>query len=134
MSVELIGWIVKGPATLDESRFEYAKRRALARVALAQRIQNDQQDPPDELADWDGSDWDNLARVSEADIESVIESLLDLWVNGMDDAVSRLDPDDPKYLIVFAGDQSYGGEPDGVGYQTIQSALRLDIAGAYDIH
>jgi hypothetical protein len=62
----------------------------------------------------------------------LLENFLELWDGGSRDSDSRTIPRDKlRRKVVFAGEMSWGDEPDGHGYQTLKHS---DAAGLFTVY
>lgn len=129
MGADLIGYLVKGP--VDPNFSEQNKRRYFRRV--------------EELKAWSqnfdaigtGPAWaENVignidpGELADVDAEATWNAMKDLWEDGSRDCRSRPDPQNPRQVIMFCGEMSWGDDPDGFGYQTLSMA---DKTGLLDL-
>ena len=135
MGADQIGYLVKGPARILTRGIPRAVRACLARRR--------------ELLDEAGPDADEWVRRETAleitneffdpvdipdDPEPVVKEFVDWWRSlNARDTTFRVDPDDPRQRIVYAGDMSYGDEPDGRGYQMLKRAFAWGFAEALGV-
>jgi len=135
MGADQIGYLVKGPAEIPETSIRAA-------VRACRRLRK-------ELLDEAGPDANEEERVDAAlsrtgeffdpedipeDPEPIIREFVDWWrAQDSRDTCSRQDPDNPKQLLVFAGEMSWGDEPDGRGYKMLRQAFAWGFAGALGI-
>lgn len=140
MGAELIGFLFKGPARLSRSKKSTrlaTKRARNVRNALGQlRAMSELPlEFPTVLRHLDNDQiqeaLDNFDALPAPEV--AVTDLLDWWDEGARDTATRRDPDDPAQVIGFAGAQTWGDEPDGVGYRTYRAALTLDILGFFGI-
>jgi hypothetical protein len=63
-----------------------------------------------------------------------IRAFVDWWAttDGRD-TCSRTDPDDPRQKLVYAGEMSWGDEPQGLGYQMLKKAFAWGFAKALGV-
>ena len=108
MGAEQVGYLCKGPVKIPAGKIKVA-----VRACRRQRK-------------------DLLAAAD--DPEPVIREFVDWWrtLSGCD-TCSRTDPDNPRQVLVYAGDMTYGDEPDGCGYQMLKQALAWGFAEALGI-
>jgi hypothetical protein len=145
MGADLIGYHVKGPKHLDESKREAAEVKvARARELQDALVRNEHENGRDEAA-FVAREEELWAQVcaefprmkdleardfaAAASTTTLVDNLFDLWKNGSRDASMRDDPDDPTQVMLFAGEPSWGDEPDGYGYVTLRDA---EILGLFD--
>ncbi len=136
MGADLIGFMVVGPAHFSKAAVRAAAKAAQKALDLGhvceEHHQHGEDDWPDEHA---------CLAVREvlpgegASAEKIVEEFVKLWTgqSGARDTTYRLDPDNPKRRILFAGDSSWGDEPDGYGYAEIKRALVMGVAEALGI-
>jgi hypothetical protein len=160
MGIDLIGFIAKGPLDLSnkkEAAIKFLEERNLflkKNVAKIQSILDDNLNLDDDvnyeklfnndkllnnfLEENQGSYYD-IPELIEEDLiidnpEKFVEEFIDFWANGYArDATSRLDPDDPTKIIMFAGSESYGDEPNGYGYNMLKKAFQVGLRDIFDI-
>jgi hypothetical protein len=135
MGAEQVGYLVKGPDKISARMIEAAVRRCLDR----RRMRLDQagegatsgQRADTALAET-GEEFDP-ADIPE-NPEPVIRDFV-AWWRGLDgrDTCCRTDPDDPRQKLVFAGEMSWGDEPQGQGYQMLKRAFDWGFAEALGI-
>jgi len=138
MGTSQIGYMVVGPETLPEAERDAVIGRASKRLVAIQKYLDsltldDTPYSPD-LASIDPIysdiylEWDDVETMMSLDVERVVNDLYSLWTNGAHDSYERLyhHPDGEK-RIVFAGAESWGDEPIGLGYKTLRDAERLGI-------
>jgi hypothetical protein len=132
MGADLIGYLVKGPAKIPESRIKAAVRKCLKqRQTLlddAGKGANRGQRMDVALsATGEYFDPEEIPENPEAEIREFVD-----WWHGMGgrDTCCRTDPDNPREMLVFAGDMSWGDEPDGYGYQMLKRAHTWGVAEA----
>lgn len=130
MGADLIGYVVKGPVKMQARRIKAAVRACLRqrktlmgdagkgatrseRMDAAQSATGEYFDPQD-------------IPVSPA---KDIRAFVDWWVTlDSRDTCSRTDPDDPRQKLVYAGEMSWGDEPEGTGYQMLKRAFAWGFA------
>lgn len=134
MGMDLIGFLVVGPAHLEEGKREEAKRHL---QDLREKVESVQanlgeedypEDYPDFLPKFSGdleTDWDDLQDALEN--KSLVEDLFAVWEDGARDAACRIHPGDESQAILFAGEGSWGQEPEGWGYTTLKHAYYLGL-------
>jgi hypothetical protein len=141
MGADLVGYMLKGPRELDRDRFE------LARGIAANVIGQAGQARAAELAgeDFEREDFDaldnmlidldcDLENIAELDPESALSDLVSVWEEGAErDLTTRIDPDDDEQRIVFAGEMSWGDEPEGFAYRTFRDADKLGMLDVFGI-
>lgn len=142
MGASLIGYLVKGPHELntDEALTQAAIARAQAML--------------DQIAAWESAEIDDEREafaaqysISHEDFTDLISSqnesltgktaaemvndFIEFWP-GEDcrDACVRPDPDSPGKVIIFAGEMSWGDEPQGEAFKQLQ---RAELLGLYSV-
>ena len=71
---------------------------------------------------------DKMEEMAAATAKDEVEKFATWWESGDGrDTNSRVDPDDPKQVIVVCGDMSWGDSPQGYGYTTFSRAYWFDI-------
>jgi hypothetical protein len=145
MGADMLGYLVRGPARIAKRRIETAARMILA--AARQRRKTGLVDCPDcgyeieAKQDFDGVCPGCCGRIGDPLVEihtlrearAYVKRLADRWPPDCRDTVSRCDPDDARQILVFAGDMSYGDEPEGCGYQDLRELMRSGAAQALGI-
>jgi hypothetical protein len=141
MGADLVGYMLKGPCRLDRDRFELARGVAanvIGQAAIARAT---------ELAgeDFERDDFDaldnmlidldcDLENIAEIDPESALSDLIRVWeVHNVRDLATRTDPDDADQRIVFAGESTWGEEPEGFAYRTLRDADKLGMLDVFGI-
>lgn len=130
MGAELITYIVKGPAKLDESKREQAVDLAKDVIAARELVEKDEITEKDRqmFALLAGTfDEDDLLAIAELDAEKVVDSLFETWAEEYRDVNGRYDPDDEGQKIVVAGEMSWGDSPQGGGYQAFDAVAKLGL-------
>ena len=140
MGADQIGYLFKGPARINcSNEIIHAAEQRAAEVLQALRNLRHQEDLPDQLPP-------SLHHLTRGDVEEIVgfadtlpepnvavTNLLEWWEKGARDTCTCRDPDDPNRIIGFAGDRSWGDEPDGFGYTTYKAAVCLDVLRFFDI-
>jgi hypothetical protein len=160
MGIDLIGFIAKGPLDLSgkkEIAIKFLEQRNVflkESIAKIQSVLNDDVNLDDDVNYAKLFNNDKLLnnfleenRESYYDIpeliedkliidnpKKLVEEFIDFWANGYArDATSRLDPDDPTKIIMFAGSESYGDEPNGYGYNMLKKAFQVGLRDIFNI-
>lgn len=140
----MVCFIVKGPAKLPAERRDAViaqAQKAIAWVkkglALRERDEGDTGVPDvDEWAAfWDGqptclgphSDLVEVERLEDIDAEEFVDEFMASWPPATRGSGWRADPDDPKQVIVVAGD------PESEGFQLFSVAQDLGILAIFGI-
>jgi hypothetical protein len=135
MGAEQSGYLVKGPAKITAARVRAAVRACLRlrRELLASAADPESSADREKVAyDRTGIEFDPLEIPD--DPTPAIRDFVDWWRTlGGGDTCSRTDPDDPKQVLVYAGDMTYGDEPDGYGYRKFKQAFAWGYAGALGV-
>lgn len=158
MGADLIGYLVKGPVSFDEMAIAKAASKVQERNTVIQGYldtyiaaggdEADQDEISKTVSNKDFDDFfewlfDKEGEVTEEGIRDCIhqdphKTVVDFiksW-SGEDyfrDISSRLDPDDPTKLLVFAGEMSWGDEPQGGGYTLLAEADKNGVLEALGI-
>jgi len=143
VGAELIGFMLKGPRIISVD----AKRAAANKLLLLSNIWNSDNSYTCPVC---GERYDDIAETIEEqsecgtcitpfpsyykDIKTADQALQ--WVNGLvaewppeyRDCYGRTDPDDKDVLTVFAGDFSWGDEPEGMGYLALKNICNSGIS------
>ena len=135
MGAEQIGYLCKGPMKIPAARIKAAvraclkQRHALLADAGEGATRGERSDAA-LSATGESFDPEDIPQDPEPNILAFVE-----WWQHTDscDTWSRQDPDDPRQKLVYAGDTSYGDEPDGQGYQMINQAFAWGYAGALGV-
>lgn len=155
MGADLIGFLVKGPSNITDKRQEavdFLKNRnnvvrdyidALGKLNEDDAVDYNEFFNKDEaildFLEWrtfDGTHEETAELLNELvcqNPEKTVDDFIQFWENGARDATSRIDPDDKTKVIVFAGEMSYGDEPNGYGYETIRDATYLGLLNFFGI-
>lgn len=132
MGAELITYILKGPAELDESKRESAIKLAESVINLARELKAKGDDVTEK-------DWQSLRLLTGCDVEDALDSLAEMraeevvrdvyeaWSENFRDVNGRYDPDDGDQKIVVAGELSWGDTPQGAGYRAFDAAAKLGL-------
>jgi hypothetical protein len=135
MGAELIGYVVKGPVKIQARRIT-----AAARACLRQRkaLLGDAGKGAMRSERMDAAQSATGAYFDPHDIpvnpKAEIQAFVDWWVTlDSGDTCSRTDPDDPRQKLVYAGDMSWGDEPEGTGYQMLKRAFAWGFAEALGV-
>lgn len=153
MGSGLIGHLLKGPFDLAPSKKDEAVQVA-TRLRDAYKMVYDTaygDEPFDfehhyyalvqKAADRFGVELDSdavddewaLERTVLLDPKKVVESLYAVWDGDARDVVSRPDPDDSTTQLIFAGEPSWGDEPEGYGYETLRDSRILGLHAFFNI-
>jgi hypothetical protein len=141
MGADLVGYMLKGPRELDRDRFELALGIAANVIGQAGQARAAELAGEDfEREDFDALDNDlidldcDLENIAELDPEKLLAELIDVWEgHGARDMTTRFDPDDDDQQIVFAGEMSWGDEPEGFAYRTLRDADKLGMLDVFGI-
>ena len=135
MGADLIGYLVTGPKRLPRGKtYRQALKHAEAIIEQVRAAETeegyDRKKLPATHRKMDSEDLDNIL---DLDAEQVLDDLYALWDGMCRDASMRTNPDDPKRVLVFAGELSWGDEPDGTGYLALRDAERLGLLDFFGI-
>ena len=158
MGADLLGFMVRGPKTLNIALVEPAVEDLTSRKAVLEIAYTSFRDAADAAAQHDdGEDplmeelYDLLERLfpefevsffgmEHMDaIETIIamsaielvDNLLYLWATGSARDCTYRDFEEQR--VMFCGEMSWGDEPDGHGYETLKHAQQLGLLGALGI-
>jgi len=130
MGADLIGYIVKGPAKLPKNAVKLAikslkaqRKRLIAGVKECEVCGQDMVEGETCSCGWPVIEKDTTDEA----ISELAKELVNEWPPTYRDCCSRQDPDDPKQVIVFAGDMSWGDEPENAGYQYLKKLINSGI-------
>jgi hypothetical protein len=156
MGAETIGYLVVGPVNFDD-KVEEAIAHVVKESNVAQALINLIKHIPEENLDDDlvtnicaislvfmnlyecyGDISDTIDELesyifSEEEAKKVVDDFVNFWKNGARDTTCRLNPLDSNYLIVFSGEQTWGGEPDGYGYTKLKQMFTLGLDEVFGI-
>ncbi len=65
--------------------------------------------------------------------QDYVKALADQWPPEFRDVANRAMPGNPKQMLVFAGDMTWGDEPEGGGYQYLQELLGSGLSEALGV-
>lgn len=135
MGAEQVGFIVVGPVKIPAGRIKAAakacsvQRRKLLKLVAPDAPRYERRDA---VLSETGEDF-NPADIPE-NPEQDIRAFVDWWNSGGSrDTCSRQDPDNSRQKIVYAGEMSWGDEPQGYGYQMLKKAFAWGVAEALGI-
>jgi len=130
MGADMCGYIVKGPAKLPKNAVELAikslkaqRKRLIAGVRKCEVCGQDMAEGGTCSCGWPVIE----KETTDYGISMLARNLVDAWAPTYRDCCSRKDPDDPKQIIVFAGDMSWGDDPEGSGYQYLKELINSGI-------
>ncbi len=140
MGADMVGFILKGPVELDRRRLPTAIQR-LCRELKKQRDSGvgvcyrcDIESPvEDHVCQECGEPLPATELTDDKAVADKVKDMFEAWPPDGRDCASRIDPDDPTQLLVFAGRETWGDEPDGCGYQYMKELLSLGIAETFGI-
>ncbi len=154
MGMEMIGFIVKGPAALDPTPAE----RAAAADSIATLVEfidpwfASRDDPATSDDDWealglkaqdlfpglfdDDEDLGALREFKGKSAAEIVDGFLDDWetVLGSADVAARTDPDDDHQVLLFAGNMTCGDAPEGFGFQFFERYAPFGLLEHFGIH
>lgn len=140
MGADLVGYLVKGPAKLSRATLSRAIKR-LQRELKKQRDSNvgvcyacDIESPVEDAVCQECGEQLIAAKLTDDKaIADKVTDMFEAWPPDARDCASRADPDDPKQVLVFAGRETWGDEPDGSGYLYLKELLSLGVAETFGI-
>jgi len=140
MGADQIGFLLKGPTDLiltQEVLDQVLRDGEQIRIALLHAHTHGclPEQCPEHLSSMDQTELATLVDDAErlSPVQQVIDDLIHWWAQGARDSCFRHDPDDPTQTLAFAGEMTWGDEPQGFGYQTVRAASQLDILRHFGI-
>jgi hypothetical protein len=135
MGADLTGYLVKGPLKIAASRVVVAvracrhRRRELLALTGPQAERHDRMDAA-LSATGEYVDPAEIAEDPEPEVRDFVAGRHDI---GGRDTCCRRDPDDNRQQLVYAGEMSWGDEPQGQGYKKLKQAFAWGYAEALGI-
>ena len=141
MGADLIGYLVKGPKVITDKQVQKAANTLLKIVAERRGrgvtfcvnceeevlIEDDEPTTCSTCgADLDGQELDGIETKEEA--VAFVRKFVNDWPPDWRDSTWRYDPDNPKEILVFAGELSWGDTPQGGGYEYLDHLMKSGIA------
>ncbi len=146
MGSSMVGFLVAGPARLDSAKraeaVELVKECAKICRIINQKIDEDEELTTEEIqfvidrgidADWEESIQGDLCQnvPDEDEAETFVDSFIDFWHSPEErDTTYRFYQ---GKTILFAGDSSWGDEPDGSGYTMLKRASLTGINKVFEV-
>ena len=143
MGADLIGFIVKGPTRIKKDKQKKAVQylTQLFDAYIEQAKKDPSKDPdinylrkyiPKQAADMMDIDEEQfiviLQENARIDPKVLVKTMVDFWhAPNYRDVCVVIDPDDIKQHIMFAGDMSWGDEPEGPGYRELKRIYWLGV-------
>jgi len=131
MGAELIGYMLYGPREISDGQKDLAYSRALKTSNLIKfwlEYEGDKPDGLDHLEQDESWEVEYFADLSFDDAKKTVDTFIEFWNNpyslGFYDVITRIIE---NYRVVFAGDSTWGDEPNGGGYDLINEARMLGI-------
>jgi len=155
VGADLIGYLLKGPAriSLKGRKFDRAAKRVKLFTRLLELDELTEEELRSAFSAQELKVLDKLKIKPSLHIESLVglkneyasalkhingfsaESFVFWWnLPGADDTMFRRDPDNRRKRILFAGESTWGDEPDGYGYRRLKAALLSDVASILGIY
>ena len=144
MGEDLIGYIVKGSTKITKAKqnkaVKYLKQLFNAYIGQVKKDPDEAVDidylikhMPKQAIDLLDIDEDQFISMLEdnatKDPDKLVKDMADFWHSpGYRDVCIVIDPDDMKQHIMFAGDMSWGDEPEGGGYRELNRIYWLGVA------
>ena len=139
MGADLISYIVVAPAKIPEEGKKKAAKKLLEIAREARRLKTWEcalcGDVLSEASLKNGHCDDCGETVFDPrDIKTISDAkaLINTWVNPWPpdyrDVSARGNPDNPKEVIICAGELSWGDEPQGRGFQTLKTILNSGVS------
>lgn len=135
MGADQVGYLVKGPVRIAPGRIEQAVRacRKLRRWLLAEAGPDANSGQRHDVALSLTGEYFDPADIPENPRQTVMDFVTWWQCPEGRDVCLRDDPDNPRQRLVFAGEMSWGDEPDGYGYQMLKQALAWGYANVLGI-
>lgn len=148
MGADLIGFLVKGPVTLETDPNTMQRAIAIATASLpilrAYNEAFERSGLEDLPANTDFSATPHLddailecnlpVELPEKTPEEIVAEFVQFWtLQDARDLTSRNDPDDPSQQLLFAGELSWGDAPEGYAYTQLQLGLLLGLWDVFGI-
>lgn len=131
MSGSLQGYLVKGPRKIKKSGNPY--RRAVRTAKQISRLAAAVMKDPDGLIQ-DPPGYTGLVEAIRSSPHKFryfdVEAFVHQWnrhFQDIPDVAYRLDPDDDESCLVFAGEVTYGDDPDSEGYCMLEVASQIGV-------
>lgn len=135
MGAEQVGYLVKGPVNIARDRIDAAVRACQRR---RKSLLEDAGERAGRGARCDAAWSATGALFDPEDIpknpKPAICEFVAWWAttDGRD-TCSRQDPDDARQKLVYAGEMSWGDEPEGYGYRMLKQAFAWGFAKALGV-
>lgn len=135
MGADQVGYLVKGPMKMQARRIVSAvracqqQRKALLEDAGESATRDERMDAALSAT----GEYFDPADIPENPVKD-IRAFVDWW-HTLDsrDACSRTDPDNPRQKLVYAGEMSWGDEPNGAGFQMLKRAFAWGFSEALGV-
>lgn len=116
MGADLLGYMVFGPRTLPSKDvcFKWFEEHKDATGNIC--VQEEDEEAGEEEVTMDATEFTVF-----------IESFYEFWPSNSRDSVCRDLPNTDR-LVIFAGEPSWGDEPDGHGYTLLKAMTRLSLS------
>ena len=139
MGADMIGYLVKGPASISDELWAEAERKLVLEMTRfwgTMEIQcpecdtvidvKEMQESQEDVCPECGCGIDAAVKLKLTDAEAVhafVTEARTSWPPVARDTVVRGDPDDPDKILAFAGGMSWGDDPEGEGYLQLKRLL-----------
>jgi hypothetical protein len=139
MGADLIGYMLFGPLKIRKGKIRAAVREVRKLGAEIEAYESDDEVSEDKLPLLLTICDERCMEVAEAiewldlgDPEAEVKEIVNVWENEtFRDMTGRLDPQDPKRKIVFAGEMTWGDGPDPhSGWGTFERAQLMNVLDA----
>ena len=130
MGADLITYLVTGPVKLKSSKTLRAKilKKAQIIIDAASKAMEDHDFDWQEDKHIGRFEEEDLEALADLDAEQVLANLYELWDGGFRDSSSRvITRYGKRFMVVVAGSETWGDEPDGSGYATLRDSIRLGL-------
>lgn len=136
MGAEQVGYLVRGPGKITARQIRAAvracrrqRRELLLDMAPGESTRDERMDAA-LSATGEYFDPEDIPENPEPQIREFVA----WWSRpGTRDTARRQDPDDPGQVLLYAGDMSWGDEPEGGGYRMLKQAYTWGYVEALGI-
>lgn len=157
MGADLIGFLVKGPEKIELtedlrsaamkqlgkiteyiSRYEQTQNNSSMSTAVNEALQSDLDHAYEQLGNMaEDQDmlYEELTSLELGFDDEALGKFVEWWHSPLGRNIAyRSDPDDDTKRIFFAGDMSWGDEPDGIGYRYLKWAVYTGVGALLGIY
>lgn len=142
MGADLIGYLVKVPRKFEEDRLNEARTHLKLVLDTASTLKGALMDAKgdyenetvqnlinrlNDLFEYSSNSIEDVEDVAEQVYEGLVDDVLAVCAGRFRDCSVRDDPHNENFRIVFAGELSWGDEPEGAGYTTLKAADQIGL-------